>query len=70
MKHLFSKQFLKRIDKGFAIEEAHSFIIRIDISSCPWVLFGSNDLKILINSSVQNRKHTVFVYLQALYLVK
>ena len=51
-----SKQFLKKIAKGFAIEEAHNFIIRIDISSCPWTLFGSNDLIILIISSLQNSK--------------
>ena len=55
-KHLFSKQFLKRIGKGFAIEEAHNFIIRTDISSCPWGLFGCNDLIILTISSVQNSK--------------
>ena len=55
-KHSFSKQFLKRIDKGFAIEEAHNFIIRIDISSCPWALFASNNLIILIISSKQNSK--------------
>ena len=56
MKHSFSKQFLKRIGKGFPIEEAHNSIIRIDISSCPWALFGCNDLIILIITSVQNSK--------------
>ena len=55
-KHWFLKQFLKRIYKGFPIEEAHNFIIRIDISSCPWALFGSTDLIILTISSVQNSK--------------
>ena len=30
-KHCFSKQFLNRTDKGFAIEVAHNFIIGIDI---------------------------------------
>ena len=46
-KHSFSKQFLKVIDKGFAIEESHNFIIRIDVSSYQSVLFGSNDLIII-----------------------
>ena len=32
--HSFSKQFLKRINKDFVIEEAHNFIIRTDISLC------------------------------------
>ena len=55
-KHWFLKQFLKRTDKGFAIEEAHNFIIGIDIPSCPGTLFGSNNLIILTISSVQNSK--------------
>ena len=55
-KHSFLKQFLTRIDKGFAIEEAHNFIIRIDISLCPCVLFGSNDLIISTILSVQISK--------------
>ena len=42
--------------KGFAIKEPHNFIIRIDISSCPWALFGSNDLIFLTMPSVQNSK--------------
>ena len=53
-KHSFSKQFIKNIGKGFAIEEAHNFIIQIDISSSLWALFGSNDLMILTISSLQN----------------
>ena len=48
------KTLSKRIDKGFAIEEAHNFVIRIHISSCPWALLESNDLIILTVSSVQN----------------
>ena len=31
-KHSLSRQFLKRIASGFEIEEAHIFIIWIDIS--------------------------------------
>ena len=55
-KHTFSKQVLKRIDKGFAIVEAHNIIIRVDILSYRWAVFGSNDLIILVISSVQNSK--------------
>ena len=55
-KHPFSKQVLKRIDKGFAIVEAHNIIIRVDILSYRWALFGSSDLNILVISSVQNSK--------------
>ena len=55
-KHSFSKLFLKRTDIGFAIEKAHNLIIRIDISSCQWTLFGFNNLIILAISSVQNSK--------------
>ena len=61
-KHSFSKQFLKRVYKGFAIEEAHNFTIRIDISSCPWALLGSNDLTILIMSSTQNAEVDSFFF--------
>ena len=55
-KHSFSNHFLTRTIKGFAIEEAHNFIIRIDIGSPPWFLFGSSDLIIVIISSIQNSK--------------
>ena len=30
--HSFSKQFLEKINKSFVTEEAHNFIVRIDIS--------------------------------------
>ena len=52
-KHSLSRQFLKRIASGFEIEEARIFIVRIDISSCPWALFGSNDLIIFTISPEQ-----------------
>ena len=55
-KHSFSKQFLKKINRGFAIEEVHNFIIQIDVSSYPWALFRPNDLIILIILSMQNPK--------------
>ena len=58
-KYSFSKQFLQKTEKGFAIEKACNFIIRIDISSCPWASSGSNDLITLIISSVQNSKFSV-----------
>ena len=55
-KHSLSRQFLKRIASGFAIEEAHIFIIRIVISSWPWALLGSNDLIIFTISPGQISK--------------
>ena len=42
---------------GFDIEEAKSFVMRIEISSWPWALFWSKDLIILIISSTQNSKN-------------
>ena len=51
-----SRQFLKIGCNGFDIEEAQSFIIRIEISSWPWALFWSKDLIILTISSTQNSK--------------
>ena len=51
-----SRQFLKIRCNGFDIEEAQSFIIRIEISSWPCALFWSNDLIILTISSTQNSK--------------
>ena len=41
-KHSLSRQFLKRIASGFEIEEAHIFIIWIDIS---WHPHGYKDIK-------------------------
>ena len=41
---------------GFVVEKSDHFIIPIDISSSPWVFFGSNDLIMLTISSVQNSK--------------
>ena len=55
-KHSLSKQFLKRITSGFEIEEAHVFMIQINISSCPLAILGSNDLIIFKISSEQNLK--------------
>ena len=52
----FSRQFLKIRCNGFDIEEAQSFIMRIEISSWPWALFWSKDLIILTISSTQNSK--------------
>ena len=43
-KHSPSRHVLKSIANGFEIKEAHTFIMRIDISLCPWALLGSNDL--------------------------
>ena len=34
-KHSFSKLCLKSKNKGFDIEEAHSFNMRMEIPSCP-----------------------------------
>ena len=43
-KYSLSREFLKKIASGFEIEEAHIFIIWIDIPSCPLALLGSNGL--------------------------
>ena len=51
-----SRQFLKIRCNGFDTEEAQSFIMHIEISSWPWVLFWSNDLIFLTISSTQNSK--------------
>ena len=51
-----SRQFLKIRCNGFDIEDAQSFIMRIEISSWPWSLFWPNDLIILTISSAQNSK--------------
>ena len=58
-RHSFSKQFLQKTEKGFAIEKEYNVIIRIDISSCPWASSGSNNLITLKISSVQNSKFSV-----------
>ena len=42
-KYSLSRQLLKRAASGFAIKEAHIFVIHIVVSSCPRTLLGSND---------------------------
>ena len=42
-KHSFITLLLKRICRGFEIDAAHNFTMRIEIPSQPWALFGSNE---------------------------
>ena len=67
-KHSFFKWFIKRIVIGFEIEKAHISIIQTDISSFPWVLFGSNDIIIVTISSNPFQKYKSFVGLESYIL--
>ena len=58
-KHLFSKLCLKSKKERFDIEEAHNFNMRMEIPSCPWALFGSKDLIILVFSSLEISKDEI-----------
>ena len=52
-KYSFSKLCLKSKNKGFGIKEAHRFNMRMEIPSCPWALFRSKDLIMLVISSLE-----------------
>ena len=55
-KYSFSKQFLKRIDSSFEIEDACIFIMQKDILCYPVALLGSNDLATFTKLSEQISK--------------
>ena len=56
MKALIIQTVFVKNCSGFDIEVAHSFNIRINVSSWPWALFGSNDLINFNNIIVGNFK--------------
>ena len=61
-KYSLSRQFLKRIVSGFAIEEVHIFIIQMVIPLCPWAFLGSNDFIIFTISLGQISKVDKFIF--------
>ena len=67
-KYSFSKQFLNTICSGFDIEDAHSYIMWIDISSCPWASIVSNALMTLVIAYFKEAKNKMTNYQKCSFL--